>query len=291
MTQSRTQYTLARPVSVCGTGYWSGQEVRVEFRPAPVGSGRFFVRDDLPGAPLIPAHVSCRTDAQRRTVLAVDGVTVEMVEHVLAALAGLDVDNCEIGVTSAEMPGCDGSSAAFVEAICQAGLAAQAALAKPLRVTSPLRCGDGDKWIEVRPPIGDSLSIEYRLDYGAGNPIGSQWLVTELNSVAFSAELAPARTFLLKQEADALVALGLGGHVSPQELLIFGDDGPIDNQLRYDDECVRHKVLDVVGDMSLAGRPIHGHVVAYRSGHRLNGELVARLLASDQEESTHRRSA
>lgn len=291
MPQSRTQHTLARPVSVRGVGYWSGQEVRVEFRPAPVGAGRFFVRDDLPGSPRIPAESASRTDAQRRTVLATDEADVEMVEHVLAALAGLEVDNCEIGVTSAEMPGLDGSAAAFVEAIAQAGLTSQAALVRPIMVERPLRCGDADKWIEVRPPMGDRLSIEYRLDYGADSPIGSQWLVTDVDPMAFIAELAPARTFLLKQEADALIERGLGAHVSPDELLIFGPDGPIGNQLRFDDECVRHKVLDVVGDLALAGRPIVGHVVAYRSGHQLNGQLVAELLKDERLHCQSKRSA
>lgn len=290
MSQSRTQHTLARPVSVTGVGYWSGQEVRVEFRPAPVGAGRFFVRDDLPGAPRIPAVSASRVDARRRTILAAGDATVDMVEHVLAALAGLEVDNCEIGVTSAEMPGLDGSAAAFVEAIAQAGLTAQAGLVKPLWVDRPIRCGDADSWIEVRPPMGDRVSIEYRLDYGPDSPIGSQWLVTDVDPRAFIAELAPARTFVLKHEADALIARGLGSHVSPEELLIFGPDGPIGNQLRFDDECVRHKVLDVVGDLALAGRPIVGHVVAYRSGHQLNGELVAKLL-KDEQQSQQRKSA
>lgn len=291
MALSRSQHTLARPVSVRGTGYWSGQDVRVEFRPAPVGAGRYFVRDDLPGAPQIAAQVDSRTDAQRRTVLQQRGAKVEMVEHILAALAGLEVDNCEIGVTSSEMPGCDGSSAAFVEAIAQAGLSSQAALVRPIVVREPLRCGGDSKWIEVRPPLSDGLTIEYRLDYGPHNSIGSQWLFTELAPISFMAELAPARTFLLKAEADALISQGLGGHVSPRELLIFGPEGPIDNQLRFDDECVRHKVLDVVGDLSLAGRPIHGHVVAYRSGHQLNGELVARLLDSDAGQPFKKKSA
>ncbi len=134
------------------------------------------------------------------------------------------------------------------------------------------------------------MSIEYGLDYGPGNAIGAQWLVTELEPVAFTAELAPARTFLLKAEADALTAQGLGGHVSPQDLLIFGPDGPIDNPLRYEDECVRHKMLDVVGDLSLAGRPLLGHFVACRSGHQLNGQLVAEILANAKD-SSQRRSA
>lgn len=291
MVLSRTQHTIARPASVRGTGYWSGEEVRVEFRPAPVGAGRFFVRDDLPQSPRIPATVAYRVDAQRRTVLTNDGVTVEMVEHVLAALAGLEVDNCEIGVTSSEMPGCDGSAAAFVEEIATAGLRPQPGYVRPLVVKRPIRCGAGGKWVEARPPLDENITIEYRLDYGPDSYIGSQWQITELEPVAFMAELAPARTFLLKEEADALIERGVGQHVSPKELLIFGPDGPIGNVLRYDDECVRHKILDVVGDLSLAGRPIVGHIVANCSGHQLNGELVAALLADEEQHETKKRTA
>lgn len=291
MAALRQQYTLARPTSVNGVGYWSGNEVRVEFRPAAVNAGRFFVRDDLPGSPRIPALVSHRAEAQRRTVLTAAGATVEMVEHVLAALAGLGVDNCEIGVSAAEMPGCDGSSAAFVHAIVDAGLRGQDALVRPLVVEQPVRCGTDTKWIEARPAIGEGLTIEYRLDYGTDNAIGSQWMLYELDPLAFAIELAPARTFLLKQEADALVAQGLGGHVTTDDLLIFDTDGPIDNPLRYDDECVRHKVLDVVGDLALAGRPLVGHVVAYRSGHQLNGQVVNKLIDAEEQGAAQRRSA
>lgn len=291
MALSRAQHTLARPVSVSGVGYWSGRDVRVEFRPAPVGAGRAFVRDDLPGSPRVPAVVAFRGEAQRRTVLAADGATVEMVEHVLAALSGMGVDNCEIGVTAPEMPGLDGSAAAFVEAIEMAGLKDQGARVAPLVVSRPVRCGGGEQWIEARPPIDSGLTIEYQLRYGPGVAIPPQWIIAEVDPRAFSAELAPARTFLLKSEAEALLARGLGTRVTPRDLLIFDDDGPVDNTLRFVDECVRHKVLDVVGDLALAGRPIVGHIVAHRSGHRLNGELTRTLLAAEQDEADRRRSA
>ena len=210
-----------------------------------------------------------------------------------------------------EMPGGDGSSAPFVEAIDEVGFVDQAAVAEPLVVTRPLRCGDETSWIEARPPIGDRLTIEYRLDYGAGSAVGRQWLVVELDEPTFRFEVSPARTFVLESEAKALIAQGLGGHVTPRDLLIFRDDvepgqqetdehgvcQPIDNPLRYADECVRHKILDVVGDLALAGRPVIGHIVAFCSGHRLNGDLVEALLAThagsagEDQEPPLRRSA
>lgn len=292
----RLQRTLAGTAVVEGRGYWTGKRSRVAFRPAEPGAGRYFVRDDLStsnGVPAsTPATVRYRRPATRRTVLADSDASgpvaeVAMVEHVLASLAGLGVDNCEIGVTAMEMPGCDGSSAPFVQAIDEVGLVDQAAVAEPLYVTRPVRCGDERAWIEARPAICEHLTIEYRLDYGARSAVGRQWLVVEVDEPTFRYEISPARTFVLESEAQALVAQGLGAHVTPRDLLIFRDDptsegdaGPIDNPLRYADECVRHKILDVVGDLALAGRPIVGHIVACCSGHRLNGDLVEAILAS-----------
>lgn len=302
MSPPRLQRTLVRPAAVEGRGYWTGKPVRVEFRPAPADAGITFVRDDLgEGAGPIRALASRRQPATRRTVLSGSGenaAEVAMIEHVMAALYGLGVDNCEVGVTAAEMPGCDGSAAPFVEAIDTAGLTEQAAVCEPLVVTRPVRCSDEQAWIEARPPLGERLTIEYRLDYGVGSAIGRQWLVVEVTPEAFRYEIAAARTFILQSEADALTAQGLGGHVTTSDLLIFRDEPqteeehqPIDNPLRYADECVRHKVLDVIGDLALAGRPLVGHIVACCSGHRLNGDLVEAVLASHPDSAGRRRSA
>ncbi len=277
MISSRPQRTISRPVAVRGRGYWSGQRVRVEFRPADPGTGLAFVRDDLPGKPRVQVDVSSARPASRRTVLSVGPAEIEMVEHVLASLYGVGVDNCEIGVDASEMPGCDGSATEFVAALDRAGYTEQPAFTHPIYVDRPFRCGGGDQWIEMRPSIGGGLSIEYHLDYGPNSPIGTQWFVLNATPGTFRSELCAARTFVLKEEAEALRAQGLAGHVSPTELLIFGPDGPIDNELRWPDECVRHKVLDVLGDLALVGRPIAAHVVAFRSGHLLNGELAGAL--------------
>ena len=305
MTPPRLQRTLVRPATVTGRAYWSGCTTRVEFRPAPPDSGLFFVRDDIATDSPQPIHVdaACRQPASRRTVLANgSGDDVSMVEHVLASLSGLGVDNCEIGVTSAEMPAFDGSALAFVEAIEEAGLVEQGAVAPILTVQKPVRCGDDQSWIEARPPLGGGLTIEYRLDYGPDSPIGNQWLVVDMTQRAFRFEVAAARTFLLESEATALKSQGLGAHVTPKDLMIFRDTlldaetgeenrQPIDNQLRFSDECVRHKILDVVGDLALAGRPIAGHIVASCSGHRLNGDLVEALIESHPGTPSFRRTA
>lgn len=290
MSATRPQQTINEPAAVSGRGYWTGDEVTVEFRPSPPDTGVYFKRDDLPESPRIPAHVGSQSPADRRTILEVGTARVEMVEHVLAALFGLGIDNCEVGVTGPEMPGCDGSAMAFVESIAFAGIRQQQAICQPIIVREPVRCSSGEQWIEARPPMGDFLSIEYSLDYGPSS-IPPQWYFADVSPDAFRRELAPARTFLLEAEAEAIRTQGLASHVTAQDLLIFGTDGPIDNQLRFEDECARHKALDVVGDLALAGRKIIGHIVACRSGHRMNADLVRALLQSNSDDQPSRRSA
>lgn len=266
-------------MSIKGVGYWSGRDNRVDLEPAAVGGGVVFVRMDLPEPVAIPASVQYRIDASSRTNLAWGGVRVEMVEHLLSALAGLGIDNCLVRVHGEEMPGLDGSSRAFVEAIDAAGVQESSVSVDPIVVESMVRIGDATSWIEASPPRFAGLSVDYELDYGAG-PIGRQMLSVRVTPEAYRAELAAARTFLPAEDAQRLRAEGRGLSATTDDLLVFGADGPIGNALRWPDECVRHKVLDLVGDLSLAGRPIHAHVRACRSGHRLNGALATRLVAS-----------
>lgn len=275
----RQQRTIARSATVAGFGYWSGSDVQVEFRPAPPDSGVTFVRRDLSPSVRIPAGVEHRIDAPRRTVLRSGGASVEMVEHILAALFGLHIDNCEVWVDAPEMPGCDGSSQAFVEALALAGVESQTSMRRAIVVREVTRLGDKNVWIEARPSPMNGLSVKFHLDYGQGNCVGEQTFSLPITIDSFRRELAPSRTFLLKSEADWLLSQGLGSRVTPQDLLIFDGEGPIDNPLRYRDECVRHKTLDLIGDLALAGCDLVGHFVAYRSGHRLNADLVRSLLS------------
>ena len=265
-------------MSVTGVGYWSGRENRVDLEPAAAGSGVVFVRADTPELVAIPATVDHRVEASSRTNLSAGGARVEMVEHLLSALAGLDIDCCLVRVHGEEMPGLDGSSRAFVDAIDVAGAEDLASAIDPIVVDSVVRVGDETSWIEACPPRFAGLSVDYELDYGSG-PIGRQTLSMRVTPEAYRAGLAAARTFLPAEDAERLRAEGRGLSATTDDLLVFGPDGPIGNTLRWPDECVRHKVLDLVGDLSLAGRPIHAHIRACRSGHRLNGALAARLAA------------
>jgi UDP-3-O-[3-hydroxymyristoyl] N-acetylglucosamine deacetylase len=287
----RQQRTIREPVSLSGFGYWSGRDVRLEFRPAAEHSGIVFVRTDLARRVRIPALVGNRFETPRRTTLKAQGATVEMTEHVLAALWGLQIDNCEIWVDQPELPGCDGSSQPFVECLDRAGIVAQNAERSQLVVREITRVGNEESWLEARPAPRFELSLRYRLDYGLGNGIGRQTLQLPITPETFREALAPCRTFMLKSEADWLLEQGLGKRATLKDLLIFDADGPIDNELRFRDECVRHKMLDLVGDLALAGCDLIGHISAHRSGHRLNAELVRVLLTECQRIENRRRSA
>lgn len=291
MYPTRKQRTIAGPVVVEGIGYWSGRDVRVEFRPAVVDTGIVFIRRDLEGCPRIAAAVANWTETPLRTTLRSGDVGVDMIEHVMAALAGLHVDNCEVWVDQQEMPGCDGSSMPFVEAIMAAGIVEQNAPRLQRIIQDVIRLGDAESWIEARPCCSGKTIFQYELDYGSGGPIGRQSLELVLSPESFQKKLAASRTFVLAREAAALQARGLGRRATCRDLLVFGPDGPIDNQLRFADECVRHKLLDMVGDLALAGCDLIGRFVAYRSGHRLNAEIVRAVLAKEVVPKRLRRCA
>lgn len=287
----RKQQTIGRTAQVSGFGYWSGRDICVSFHAAPANTGIVFVRTDLPTPVRIAACLDNRIETPRRTTLASGGATVEMVEHILAALAGLQIDNCEVHVDRPEMPGCDGSSQPFVDALTAAGLVVQSASRTHLVVTEVTRVGNEEAWVEARPHRKLNLALKYRLDYGLQSPIGRQTLQLDINRESFCRELAPARTFILRSEADWLRSRGLGSRVSCHDLLVFDENGPVDNPLRFEDECVRHKTLDLVGDLALAGCDLVGHIVAHRSGHRLNADLVRVLLIEGERIEERRRSA
>lgn len=274
MESPRKQRTIGGIASVAGFGYWSGRDVGVQFRPAEAGTGIVFVRRDLPGSPRIPARIAHRVDQPRRTSLQCGAARVDMIEHVMAALGGLEIDNCEVWADEPEMPGCDGSALPFVEALDKAGIVEQAALRAVRVVREPIRLGDRESWIEARPAVNGGPMFYYHLDYGLDTPIGRQTYETSVTPEIFRRELAPCRTFMLKAEADWLLAQGIGHRTRAQDLLVYNSHGPIDNHERFRDECARHKLVDMLGDLALAGCDLVGRFIAHRSGHKLNAELV-----------------
>jgi UDP-3-O-acyl N-acetylglucosamine deacetylase len=275
----RQQRTLASPAEVSGVGFVAGRRVTARFLPAPAGSGRAFRRTDLPGSPLVPAVASAVTGTERRTTLGPPDAGVTLVEHALAALAGLRIDNCTIELDGPEPPGLDGSAVGFVAALGSAGAVIPTARRPIWGVDEPCVVSAGGASVALHPSDREGLMVSYRLDYGPFAPIPPQAHTLELNPENFVREVASCRTFLTEPEAHALRAAGVGRHLTPGDVLVFDRHGPIGNRLRFADEPARHKVLDLVGDLSLCGCDLVGHVVAYRSGHALNAALAHALAA------------
>lgn len=283
--KQRSQKTIARPAVVSGIGFLTGANISLRFLAAPPGHGIAFQRiDRLYSAP-IPALVSYTVPRARRTAIARCGVAVEMIEHVMAALAGLQIDNCLVELDGPEPPGCDGSSLLFTERLLDAGIIDQGVPRERLELRhSVLAHGDNASQCVRGGPVDDGqLHISYVLDYGPDSPIGQQHYSVVVSPQTFVSEIAFARTFLLEYEAQALRAQGYGKRTTTRDLLIFGPEGVIDNTLRTPDECARHKILDCIGDLALAGCDLAGYVEARRSGHQLNAEFVRRIKLAHAE--------
>ena len=191
-----------------------------------------------------------------------------------------------VEIDAGEAPGCDGSSRAFVEVLVAAGTVSQASPRQCLVISRPVTVQDEHATLTAHPGLGDDLVLSYHLDYALHRQIGRQSFFTEITPQTFRAELSECRTFILAEEAEGLRKSGIGNRITESDLLVFGPDGPIGNPLRFRDECVRHKMLDLVGDLALCGMDLAGHVVAHRSGHSLNAALVRKLLAPSREAET-----
>ncbi len=250
----------------------------LKFKPAAVDTGIVFRRIDLPNSPAVEAKIINRVSGPRRTTLVKNGCSVEMVEHVLSALAGLNIDNCEILVDRPEMPGMDGSSLPFVNALLKAGTVQQDAGRRVSRVTQTVRVGNAQSWIQIEPSPTNRFELCFELEYPTCQSVGKQTFSSVVNVDRYRLSIASARTFVLESEAEQLRRQGLGERVTYDDILIFNDHGPIGNKLRFDDECARHKVLDMIGDFSLIGTDIIGKFTAHKSGHRLNSQVVLELL-------------
>lgn len=273
----RHQRTITRPGEVQGVGFLTGAMVRLRFVPAPPGTGLVFVRTDLRPRASIPARLDQVSGTKRRTTLGQPPAQVGLVEHVLAALAGLHIDNCYIELNAPEPPGLDGSARRFADVLCDAGPLVQPARRAVCTVEQPVLVAQGGATLALHPADGHALRVSYLLDYGPGSPIGWQVHTQAITPETFAEGLAGCRTFILECEAAELRRQGLGARTTAADLLVFGPRGPIDNRLRFGNEPARHKVLDIVGDLALLGHDLCGHVVAYRSGHPLNVELVRAL--------------
>jgi UDP-3-O-[3-hydroxymyristoyl] N-acetylglucosamine deacetylase len=287
----RYQRTVLRPAEVQGIGYVTGATVRLRFMPAPPSTGVIFVRTDLGPQALLPATVDRVTGTSRRTTLGSPPLQVGIVEHVLSALAGLRIDNCFVELDAPEPPGLDGSALTFVEALRGAGALLQKARRPVWVVDSKIIVEHQGATLAIHPGTSDQLKISYHLDYGLRSPIVRQSHTVVVTPQSFANEIAPCRTFLLEEEAYELRRQGIGLKNTVKDLLVFGESGPLETKLRFGDEPARHKILDLIGDLALLGCDLRGHVVAYRSGHPLNVELVRRLNAQQARGQTAPRQA
>lgn len=279
------QRTLGDSVSVPGLGLFTGRPVKVRFVPAEPGAGIVFYRVDLSDAPAIPARVENVIERPRRTVLQAGDASVEMVEHCLSALAGLGVDNAIIEVDGPELPVGDGSASIFVDAIRSVGVDVQDAPRRPLVITEPVTVREGDAMVAAFPSDTPDTELMYVLDYGPKSPIGRQIHTLTLTPETYIDQIARARTFSTVADAERAWEQGMFRHLSPREMLVIGEDGPVENAYRFDGEPVKHKLLDLLGDLALLGRPIHGRIVAVRSGHALNHRLTRELVGLCDRES------
>jgi UDP-3-O-[3-hydroxymyristoyl] N-acetylglucosamine deacetylase/3-hydroxyacyl-[acyl-carrier-protein] dehydratase len=270
------QKTISNQISLSGIGIHTGKKVNVKLKPAPACSGITFIRVDLPGSPKLKANVKSFLAAKfkRRSSIGNGIAEVQTIEHLMSSLSSLGIDNIDIEIDANELPGLDGSAIKFVEAIEAAGVTEQDREKYVHVIKEPISVKDGVSSITVLP--AEDFRISYTLDYD--HPVlGSQFMEISVDAESFKKEIAPARTFCLESEAAELQNQGLGLGASYENTLVVGDNGVIGNKLRFKDEFVRHKILDLIGDLCLASCPIRGHVIALRSGHSLNLKIAQKI--------------
>jgi UDP-3-O-[3-hydroxymyristoyl] N-acetylglucosamine deacetylase len=267
------EQTIAAPIEFTGVGLHSGAPVTLRLLPAPAGSGIVFRRTDLDNFE-IPATGRNVAKVSYATSLMRQGVLISTTEHLLSSLIGMGVDNVIAELDNLELPILDGSALPYVEAFLSVGIRLQRRRRETVRVLRAIEVREGDKFIGVYP--GTGYRILYTIDFPA--PIGRQSACIDLAAETYGTYIAPARTFGYKADEKKLRDMGLIRGAGPESAIILGPNGPENGSLRFPDEYVRHKILDLVGDLSLAGRRIEGHVVAERAGHAMHTALVSRLL-------------
>lgn len=275
---TRLQRTIRHDVTFSGVGVHTGRPATVRLRPAPADSGIAFYRTDKDM--LIRANLHAVTETSFCTTIGTGQVHIRTVEHLLAAAAGLGVDNLFVDIDGPEVPILDGSALGIVSSLLDAGIARQGRVMPHIRITQPLIYEDSHARVSVVPYEGRRMT--YRIDFSNGL-LGHQELRLELNERSFTEEVAPARTFGFLKDVEMLKANGLARGGSLANAIVIGDEGVLNpTGLRYRDEFVRHKMLDAVGDFSLIGMPIIGHITLEKSGHKANTNFLKRLLAAPE---------
>jgi UDP-3-O-[3-hydroxymyristoyl] N-acetylglucosamine deacetylase len=267
------EQTIAAPIEFTGIGLHSGAPVILRLMPAPAGSGIVFRRTDLDNFE-IPATGRNVAKVSYATSLMRQGVLISTTEHLLSALIGMGVDNVIVELDNLEIPILDGSALPYVEAFLRVGIRTQRRRRETIRVLSQVEVREGNKFIGLYP--GHGYRIEYTIDFPA--PIGKQSTCVDLAAETYGQAIAPARTFGYKADEQKMRGMGLIRGAGPESIIILGEKGPENGPLRFADEFMRHKILDLIGDLALAGRRIEGHVVAERAGHSMHTALVSRMM-------------
>lgn len=272
------QKTIKQETEVSGVGLHTGSRTTLRFKPAAVNSGLLFIRTDLPGAPnfrVAPENIFMRPDIQRCTSISNNGAIIYTVEHLMSVLCGLGITNLIMEINGNEIPGLDGSGRDFLAVLHKAGIVEQAEEAAVYKIVEPIGVAHQDKSIYIFP--SEELKISYVLDYPP--PLmRSQFFSIVLTQESFERELASCRTFCLESEAQELQRQGLGKGATYENTLVVGENGVINNTLRFPNEFARHKILDLIGDLYLLGMPIVGHIVAVKSGHGLNMQILKKIV-------------
>ena len=272
------QRTLRRQISCVGIGLHSGNKVNLTLKPAPADTGIRFRRTDV-GGHEVPATVQHLAGIQLATGLSRNEVSVETVEHLLAALTSCGVDNVLVELNSPEVPIMDGSAAPFIYLIQEAGVKTLAARRKYLKIVRPIAISRGDKRIALYP--SDHFKVTYSISYD--HPmLRHQSRTLRITEHSFAEELAPARTFTFLKDVEMMRQNGLALGGSLENAIVLGETGILNNALRFEDEFVRHKILDAIGDLSLLGYPIVGHLEASKAGHALHTEFAGKILEETQ---------
>lgn len=272
------QHTLARPVKCTGIGVHSGRQVHLEILPAPINHGIKFLRTDLPGKPVVSAHFNSVVDTSLATVIGAEGVIVSTIEHLMATFAGLSIDNALVTLDGYEIPIMDGSAAPFTRLLQSAGVERQDGLRCYFIIKRPIALRQADKAVTVLP--ADHYRITYTIDFE--HPlIRQQDFSLVVTRESFDREISRARTFGFYHEIEYLKRFGLARGGSLDNAIVIDRDRILNaDGLRFADEFVRHKLLDCIGDFSLLGMPILGHIVLKRSGHALNHAFLEKFFAS-----------
>jgi len=275
MPRSRHAQTLAQPVTLSGRGLHGNLPCSVTLIPADHASGIVFRH--LPSGVEIPALAEFVGDCSLATTLIRDGIRLQTVEHLLSALMGLEIDHLTVELSGAELPILDGSAGPWVQAIQQAGIRQMAVWSQVLRIIRPVEVQSGDKWMRVSPYPG--LRVAYTIDFD--HPaIGRQSRELTLTPEKYVQELGRARTFCLERDIEYMRSRGLAKGGSLDNAVVFSPEGPLNESLRFEDEAVRHKILDLLGDLRLLGAPLQGFVEAHRAGHAMHVDLARAILAN-----------